>query len=151
MDCDSFNVIVSLAAKIITTVGGLLAAFWAIYVYNRNSRVRHAEWLLSLYEKFYESELREIREILDCVNGDSDHVTEVVSGERRDFTDYLNFLEFVAVLQKSNQLIDGEVEDLFCYYLDCLQKCRDVRNYIADKTNGYEQLGRLLRERVSNQ
>ena len=65
MDCDSINVIVSVVAKVITTVGGLVAAFLVIYVYSRNSRVRHAEWLLSLYEKFYEkSELREIREIL---------------------------------------------------------------------------------------
>jgi hypothetical protein len=72
MDCESVNVIASSAAKALTTVGVLVAAFWAIYVYNRNSRARHAEWLLSLYEKFYEkSELREIREILDCANGDS--------------------------------------------------------------------------------
>jgi hypothetical protein len=32
MDCDSVNIIVSSAAKVITAVGGLLAAFWAIYI-----------------------------------------------------------------------------------------------------------------------
>lgn len=148
MECDSVNVI-SLAAKVITMVGGLVAAFWAIYVYRRNSRVRHAEWLLSLYEKFYEkSELRKIREILDCANGDSHQVAELVRSGRRDYTDYLNFFEFVAVLHKSNQLTGEEIEDLFCYYLNCLEKWRDVRDYIADKTNGYEQLDRLLRERA---
>ena len=65
-------------------------------------RVRRAEWLASLYEKFYErSELKEVREILDCKGGRSEAIDKVVSEEPPAFSDYLNFFEFVAVLRKS--------------------------------------------------
>src|SRR5207237_7537449 len=87
MDWHSADAIVSLFAKIASTIGGLIAVFLAIFVYNRNSRVRRAEWLASLYEKFYEKpELRDIREILDCDAGDSNETTAVLESERRDFT-----------------------------------------------------------------
>jgi hypothetical protein len=41
----------------------------------------------------------------------------------------------------------NEIEDLFRYYLDCLEHCHAVRKYIA--AQGYEQLDRLLRDRAS--
>lgn len=128
MDWHCADAIVSLSAKIASTVGGLIAVFGAVFVYNRNSRVRRAEWLASLYEKFYEKpEFRDIREILDCDARGSNEITAVLESERRDFTDYLNFFEFVAVLRKSNQLTNEEIEDLFCYYLDCLERNAAVR------------------------
>jgi hypothetical protein len=128
--------------KTIAAVVAAAAAVWGIYVYFSNSRLRRAEWLASLYEKFYERpELKDIRETLDCEAAESTEIDGLINDEPREFTDYLNFFEFVAVLQKSRQLTPGEFENLFCYYLDCL-----VRKYIAAK--GYEQLDRLLCERA---
>jgi hypothetical protein len=133
--------------KDLATIVGAVAALWAIYVYFTNSRLRRAEWLASLYEKFYERpDLKEIREILDCEENDSADITKLVREEPSNFSDYLNFFEFVAVLQNSRQLRKAEIEDLFGYYLGCLENCPPVRNYIARK--GYEQLDRLLGDRA---
>ena len=133
--------------KDLATIVGAVAALWAIYVYFTNSRLRRAEWLASLYEKFYERpDLKEIREILDCEENDSADITKLVREEQSNFSDYLNFFEFVAVLQNSRQLRKAEIEDLFGYYLGCLENCPAVRNYIARK--GYEQLDKLLRDRA---
>ena len=77
--------------------------------------------------------------------GESPSVDKLVIEEPAEFTDYLNFFEFVAVLGKSGQLKENEIEDLFRYYLDCLEKNRKVREYIAGR--GYEHLDRLLHNR----
>jgi gamma-glutamylcyclotransferase (GGCT)/AIG2-like uncharacterized protein YtfP len=88
----------------------------------------------SLYEKFYQKDdFKPVREILDCDADDSPEIRRLISEEPPEFTDYLNFFEFVAVLGKSRQLKPDEIEDLFRYYLDCLEKNRKVRDYIATK------------------
>jgi len=136
--------------EILKTIAAMIVAgtaLWGIYVYFTNSRLRRAEWLASLYEKFYERpELKVVREVLDCEGGQSAAIDKLVSEETAEFSDYLNFFEFVAVLRKSGQLTQEEIEDLFHYYLDCIENCRAVRAYIAKK--GYEQLDRLLQERA---
>lgn len=134
---------------LIKIVVAVLAAIPALWVYYTNSRLRRAEWLASLYEKFYERpDLKDVREVLDCEGGQSAALDELVNAESKGFTDYLNFFEFVAVLRKSRQLTDEQIEDLFGYYLDCLESCNAVRTYIAKK--GYEQLDQLLRQRAQS-
>jgi hypothetical protein len=136
--------------KTIAVMIGAGAALWGICVYFMNSRLRRAEWLGSLYEKFYERpELKAVREILDCEGGQSAAIDKLISEEPAEFSDYLNFFEFVAVLRKSRQLTQEEIEDLFHYYLNCLENCRAVRAYIAKK--GFEQLDRLLQERAQQE
>jgi len=126
---------------------GAAAGVWGIWVYFRNSRLRRAEWLSSLYEKFFErTELKSIREALDCEGNQSAAIDKLVSEEPAEFTDYLNFFEFVAVLRKARQLTQQEIEDLFCYYLDCLENSKQVRDYISRK--GYERLDALLCNRA---
>jgi len=128
--------------KVFATVVGVVAALWGIYVYFLNSRLRRAQWLASLYEKFYERpDLKGVRETLDCEGAESPNVRQLIQDEPSQFTDYLNFFEFVAVLQKSGQLTNEEIEDLFRYYLDCLERLRAIREYIAAK--GYEQLDKI--------
>lgn len=132
--------------KDIAAVIAAAAAVWGICVYFLNSRLRRAEWLSTLYEKFYEnSHLKKVREVLDCEGGESADMSALVREEPAEFSDYLNFFEFVAVLKKSGQLKSDEVEDLFGYYLDCLEQSREVRAYVAKK--GYERLDQLLRDR----
>ena len=137
--------ILTALANIFTIIGGL-AVLFALFQYRANSRLERARWLASLYEKFYEKDnLKKVREILDIRAPDSSEVDGLVREEPPDFTDYLNFFEFVAILGKSRQLKSGEIEDLFRYYLDCLEKNKQVRDYIAMK--GYEHLDKLLRSR----
>jgi len=137
--------ILTVLANIFTIVGGL-AVLFAFFQYRSNSRLERARWLASLYEKFYEKEnLKKVREILDTEAANPSEIDALIADEPPEFTDYLNFFEFVAILGKSQQLKPDEIEDLFRYYLDCLENSPKIREYIAAK--GYEHLDKLLRGR----
>ncbi len=135
-------------AATISAVGTALAALFAAFVYRRNSVLERARWASSLYEKFYEAAtLKQMRDRLDCLN-DTESVNEIVIREEATFTDYLNFFEFIAFLKKGNQLKDSEINALFGYYLDCLNRHDRVKQYIANPENGYEGLANLLKSRI---
>ena len=135
-------------AATMSAVGTALAAGFAAFVYRRNSALERAKWAWTLYEKFYEAPtLKQMRDRLDCV-GDSDSVNEIVIKEDPAFTDYLNFFEFIAFLKSSKQLTNSEIESLFGYYLDCLNRHDRLEQYIANAENGYEGLANLLTERI---
>ncbi|HEY0379831.1 MAG TPA: hypothetical protein VGC87_23140 [Pyrinomonadaceae bacterium] len=146
MNLTDWNVLAELIYRIVATlaiIGTLVAAFLAVFTFRRNARLDRARWALSLYEKFYEKqELKKIRDVLDC-ESDTEQVNKLVLEGKSDFTDYLNFFEFVAFLQHNKQLQNREVEDLFGYYLDCLKGHERVRKYI--KKEGYEKLDELWR------
>lgn len=140
--------IVYMIAGTISAVGTALAAAFAAFVYQRNSAFERAKWSSSLYEKFYEgTTLKQIRERLDCVK-DLDSVNEIVIREEPGFTDYLNFFEFIAFLKTTKQLKDSEIETLFGYYLDGLNRHDRVKQYISNAENGYEGLAKLLALRL---
>ncbi|HKU75727.1 MAG TPA: hypothetical protein VJR02_17580 [Pyrinomonadaceae bacterium] len=140
--------IVSTIAGTISSIGAVLAAGFAAFVYYRNSAFERAKWASTLYEKFYEeTTLKQLRDRLDCVK-DSDSVNEIVITEEAAFTDYLNFFEFIAFLKSSKQLKDSEIEALFGYYLDCLNRHDRVKQYVANPENGYEGLAKLLTSRI---
>jgi hypothetical protein len=140
--------IVYMMAATISAVGTALAAGFAAFVYRRNSALERARWASSLYEKLYEAiALKQMRDKLDCMN-DSDSVNEIVIREEPGFTDYLNFFEFIAFLKTSKQLKDSEIEVLFGYYLDCLNRHDRVKQYISNPDNGYEGLASLLTSRI---
>lgn len=126
----------------IAAIGTMVAALTAVFVYLRNSKLERAKWALSLYEKFYER--RELKKIRDILDNDTDHadVSSLVLKCSADFTDYLNFFEFVAFLEKERHLRRAEVKALFDYYLRCLNRHPRVINFIRE--NGYEDLDRLL-------
>ena len=48
----------------------------------------------------------------------------------------------------SRQLKDSEIEALFGYYLDCLNRHDRVKTYISNPENGYEGLAELLDSRI---
>lgn len=140
--------IVSLIAGTISAIGTVLAAGFAAFVYQRNSAFERAKWASSLYEKFYEATtLKQMRDKLDCQN-DMDSINETVTKEEPAFTDYLNFFEFIGFLKSSRQLKDSEIEALFGYYLDCLNRHDQVKVYISNPKNGYEGLAKLLATRI---
>jgi hypothetical protein len=129
-------------AATIAALGALATAIFAYFTFRRNARLERARWALSLYEKFYErKELKDIRETLDC-ESDVEQVIELILEEKADFTDYLNFFEFIAFLKHNKQLRDEEVEDLFGYYLRCLKRHERIRKYIRDQD--YQKLDQLL-------
>ena len=140
--------IVYMTAATISAVGTALAVGFASFVYRRNSTLERAKWASGLYEKFYEATtLKQMRDRLDCSN-ELYLVNEIVIREEPAFTDYLNFFEFIAFLKTSNQLKDSEIEALFGYYLDCLNRHDRVKQYISNPENGYEGLSNLLTSRI---
>jgi hypothetical protein len=137
-----------LMAATVSAVGTSLAAVFAAFVYRRNSALERVKWASNLYERFYEATtLKQMRDRLDCLN-DVDSVNEIVIREESTFTDYLNFFEFIAFLNTSKQLKDSEINALFGYYLDCLNRHDRVKRYISNPENGYEGLANLLKTRV---
>lgn len=77
--------------QLVTSVGGIVAAFWALWVYHSNSRRERARWAEALYTRFYEkAELKAVRETLDCKPPDA-AVADLVTKEPAELTDYLNF------------------------------------------------------------
>ena len=140
--------VVYMVMATISATGTALAAGFAAFVYRRNSALERAKWASSLYEKFYEATtLKQMRDRLDCLN-ELNSVNEIVIREEPAFTDYLNFFEFIAFLKTSKQLKDSEIEALFGYYLDCLNRHDRVRQYISNPENGYEGLMSLLVSRT---
>jgi hypothetical protein len=119
-------------------------AFVAVLTYYRNSMVERARWLSSLYSKFYEApDLKRIRKALDENVPNSPVIQELVGEEDSDFTDYLNFFEFMAYLEARRQLKKRDVAALFDYYLRVLSKHEDVREYVSNDRNGYGYLKKL--------
>jgi hypothetical protein len=130
--------------QILSALVAAIAAIGALTVYRANSRRERARWAESLYARFFErSELKAIREQLDCAPGEAG-VADLVAQESPALTDYLNFFEFVAYLESSKQLSRTDVQALFGYYLDCLRRHAAVAAYIRNKEKGFEYLRKAL-------
>ena len=130
--------------QLLSYLAGAVAAVSAFLVYRGNARRERARWVESLYARFFErSELKQIRDVLDCRANDAS-VDTLVSEEGSKWTDYLNFFELVAYLEKSKQLEAQDVAALFEYYLGCLKKHQSVMGYIRDEAKGFKYLRELL-------
>lgn len=115
-------------------------------VYGDNARRERARWAENLYSRFYvEPHLKGVRDLLDC-DSDDPKVEELVNNDGADWTDYLNFFEFVQYLRESKQLSDEDVQALFGYYLACLKKHHATMTYISDSGKGFDYLRRLVNE-----
>ena len=90
-----------------------------------------------------EGSSKKVREVLDSKAITLPEIKQKVSDA--ELSDYLNFFEFVAVLEESGQLKQEEIEDLLGYYLGRLSDKPEMRDYIV--RNGYELLDVLLRGR----
>jgi hypothetical protein len=108
MDWKNTFEIVYYIAGTIGALGIFGAAVFAVYYYYQNSQLERAKWASGLYEKFYEEKhLKPIRDKLDVEAANSEYVRELVNDESTNFTDYLNFFEFIAFLRKSKATRDG--------------------------------------------
>lgn len=124
----------------------LIAAF---VQYRSSKKLERAKWMLQLYEKFYEEpRFKRMRDILDCGVQDSAQIAQVVDKEEPEFTDYLNFFEFVSYLIRRGELDDEDVEALFAYYMDCLNHQDRVKQYIHDASKGFGKLSKRLKKRA---
>jgi hypothetical protein len=144
LDLELIKVLLAVAA------GGL-----ALYTFWRNQKVRRAEWLASLYEKFYgNEEFRRIRAALDYSGAEGEKLRRCLVSEPENaavlepLVNYLNFFEFVASLWKLGQLRQKEVEMMFEYYVRNLADEPEVMRFVEKE--GFENLRALIRRIASD-
>ena len=140
--------------KLTTLIGGIIALATFIVglaTFQRNARLKRAEWLSQLHAKFYETgAYKRIRHILDY-KPDPEftnlRVAVTEEGHEHDelaeaLVDYLNFFEFVASLWKIGQLSLREISMVFAYYLRNLKQHQFVMDFVTK--NDFENLDALL-------
>ncbi|MEP6595580.1 MAG: hypothetical protein ABJA71_06515 [Ginsengibacter sp.] len=83
--------------------------------YRSQRLIKKGEWLKSLFEKFYENlTYKDVRRWLDNkelekkINSDDNSLSDA----DEKFTDFLNFFEFIAILEAENQIKITDVRNL---------------------------------------
>ncbi|MDP9201922.1 MAG: hypothetical protein M3P26_08365, partial [Gemmatimonadota bacterium] len=110
--------------KAIAGVIGILGIPAGYITYRRSVRTRRADWLVSLHEKFFETDrYARVRRVLDYrQEPDYSDLAQAVREQRHhpladEFYRYLNFFELLASLRKLRQISDDEIVGLFDYDL----------------------------------
>lgn len=137
-------------AEIIGLVIAAGGTVFGLHTYRRSVRTRRAEWLYSLYSKFYEEDhYKKTRRLLDY--GDDAALEETYAALRQGdpkrsepIVDYLNFFEFIGGLWVMNELSKEEICRLFDYYLRLIVRRPAVHEFV--RSQGFENLDRLLSE-----
>lgn len=107
-----------------------LSAVLAFRQYRDATRTQRAQWLLALFERFFETDrYREARR-------SGYHVED-----EQKWADYLNFFEFIAYLEEQGHLTKGDVTVMFEYWLKQLD-LPEVREYL--RREGFEKLEAYL-------
>jgi hypothetical protein len=128
------------------------AAFFGIIftaiTYHINNKVKRGEWLKSLFEKFYEenkfSDVRkniEYNSLKSFLKIDDKGMAANKENEEK-FVNYLNFFEFISMLQFKKYIKPDEVKDMFDYYIDKLKNDTFIVQYVNQL--GFENLEKLL-------
>ncbi|MBI5308715.1 MAG: hypothetical protein HZB37_10395 [Planctomycetes bacterium] len=145
------EIIASIIIPGIAVLGAAVGGAITIYVYYCNSQLRRAEWLYSLFEKFfYQSQYSDIRRLLGYGTQQDDERLRISLANHTDtkieekLVDYLNFFEFVATLRQLRQLSIREIRMMFDYYLRQLGDYDFILTYLKDQ--GFEGLTALVRE-----
>lgn len=129
----------------------IIGGSFGLYIYYRNSQLRRAEWLYSLFDKFfYQDRYADIRQMLD--NYDPALLSKfegaLATGANKNLeeklVDYLNFFEFVATLWRLKQLSIEEIQMMFEYYVRQLFEYPFIMTYLENE--GFEGLVMLVAE-----
>jgi hypothetical protein len=134
------------------------AAILARRSYRHQISLERMKWLQQFYDNFYNSDrYKAVRQRIDFDDVEtlfpllrkSDTAPQELRPQERDqldqFTDYLNFFEWIGYLEKEGQVSFENVDVMFKYYLVRLLQVdanQQLRKYISD--HGYEELNRLL-------
>ena len=132
--------------KGVAGAAALIAVLVAVVNYRHQTKLKQAEWLKSLFEKFFEGPAyKEVRVWLDYSMLHerltvSDAALRMANEEK--FTDFLNFFEFIGVLYSRKHLSLEQVYAVFDYYLKKIAADADCREWIDQYS--FEKLKALL-------
>jgi len=157
MDIRDWGAIGQLLSGIGTaTVAGV--AILARRSYRHQINLERMKWLQQLYDSFYNSDrYKAVRQRIDFDDlatlfqllRKSDIAPQELRAQEKDqldqFTDYLNFFEWIGYLEREGQITFKNVDAMFKYYLVRLlqvDSSKQLRKYILD--HGYEELHSLL-------
>lgn len=142
-------------ANIVTIIGFMLAIVGIILAwieFRKNQLIKRAEFYTLLFDKlFKDNSYQRIRERLDAENYTEDYY-KVLNKDLKDektkllseMTDYLNYLEYVMVMQKIKVIKHDDVINLLDYYLKSLSKNKIAIDYI--KNYGFENLESKIKQ-----
>lgn len=136
-----------LIIKICAGFGGL-GFFIAALNYRSQTKIKRAEWLKSLFEKFFETPgYKEVRIWLDYGKLHEKltiaNETERMKNEEQ-FTDFLNFFEFIGIFSSEKLLTYKQVNNVFDYYLKKIKADPDCMGWI--RQYGFEKLEAMLKK-----
>jgi hypothetical protein len=133
---------------IISAIAATAAAWYAAITYRSNSKLRRAETLRFLFEKFYEDgRYSKVRHAIDYLNANLTEIEKALWSEQEydivdEFVDYLNFFEFIGGLLNLGQIENEEVVTLFDYDLGRLKNRPIMVEFIQKQ--GFENLTELF-------
>lgn len=146
MDIGQFGELVKVVAGIV----GIIGVPVAYLTYRRSVRIKRADWLVSLHEKFFETDrYARIRRVLDYQQEpEFSELAQAVREEKHhpladEFFRYLNFFELLASLRKLDQISDEEIIGLFEYDLRMIAANQFVVELL--RPQGFERLADLVR------
>lgn len=126
---------------LISAVGVALA----LISYRTQIRLKRAEWLKTLFEKFFENPtFKDIRRKMDYNMAALQNNLHKDQELEENLVDYLNFFELIASLWKLKQISLHEIRMLFEYYVNLIQKSSFLRTYLEKQ--GFENLHRLIKK-----
>ncbi|HXB21247.1 MAG TPA: hypothetical protein VNV88_07700 [Candidatus Solibacter sp.] len=146
----------------VLTGAGTLALFITALIayksYAHQNNLERLKWLQQLYDSFYNQDrYKSVRQKIDFNDVEglfslllrSNTEPQSMRFEERkqldEFTDYLNFFEWIAFLESKGQLSFEDVDSMFNYYLKRVMQVdqdQQFRKYIQHA--GYEKLHKLL-------
>lgn len=139
-------VILEWLIKLAAAIAAVVAIAITVLNYRTQTKLKQAEWLKSLFEKFFENTTyKEVRGWLEYGRLHEklmaeDQQSREMSEEK--FTDFLNFFEFIAVLYARKHLTGEQVSDVFGYYLSKIKADADCQKWIDQYS--FEMLKVLL-------
>ena len=134
----------------LATAGSLI---FAAITYYKNNKVKRGEWLKALFEKFFEdNKFSEVRMHLEY-----DTIEQYLAvNVNRDPTDkkneelmvnYLNFFEFISVLNIKKYITDEEVKLMFRYYVKKIREDKYLNEVKYLETYDFENLIMLMNKK----
>ena len=137
---------------ILGVIAGIVGFIVTYQEYKRNQLIKRAEFYTKLFETlFKDPTYTEIREELDSYEYSEEYYGELEKKLKArggklfaQMTNYLNFLEYVMVLEKNKVITHADVIDLLDYYLTTLAKNRVAKKYIEEL--GFENLLKAINE-----